>query len=218
MSEIWRHALVERGHQVEVATIAVAGPAGTSLDGDVTVHRIRTTAQHLPRLYSDPERPHAMPVVDPGFRSAIGQLLGTRRFDILHAHDWSIGSAIGPARRAGIPVVLTQHDYSHVCATKRLMRGDVVCPGPTPLACVRCASSWHGPVVGPVVVAANALSRRSRSKTCGCVRPGQFWQSPSAPNCPDGARIGSFPTSFPTISSSTRPPLAPTGPSCSSET
>ena len=128
------HALVERGHRVDVATIDVTGSAGVSLDGNVTVHRFRTTAQHLPRLYTDPERPHAMPVADPGFRSAIGQLLGARRFDVLHAHDWSIGSAIGPARRAGIPVVLTQHDYSHVCATKRLMRGDVVCPGPTPLA------------------------------------------------------------------------------------
>jgi glycogen(starch) synthase len=40
----------------------------------------------------------------------------------------------------------------------------VVCPGPTPVACVRCASSSHGPVVGPVVVAANALGRRSRRR------------------------------------------------------
>ena len=158
-------ALVERGHRVEVVTIAVdGGPVGMSLDGTVPVHRIRTTAQHLPRLYSDPARPHAMPTVDPGFRSAIGRLLAAGEFDILHAHDWSIGSAIGPARRAGVPVVLTQHDYSHVCATKRLMRGDDVCAGPTPIACVRCASSRHGPVVGPVVALANALGRRTRTK------------------------------------------------------
>jgi glycosyltransferase involved in cell wall biosynthesis len=44
------------------------------------------------------------------------------------------------------------------------MRGDSVCPGPTPIACVRCASSWHGPVVGPVVAAANALGRHTRTK------------------------------------------------------
>jgi len=157
-------ALAERGHCVEVVTIAVDGPARTTLDGAVPVHRIRTTAQHLPRLYSDPARPHAMPIVDPGFRSAIGRLLAAGRFDIVHGHDWSIGSAIGPARRSGVPVVLTQHDYSHVCATKRLMRGDDVCPGPTPLACLRCASSWHGPVVGPVVTVANALGYRTRTK------------------------------------------------------
>jgi glycogen synthase len=158
------NALVERGHHVEVATIAVAGPAGTSLDGAVPVHHIRTTAQHLPRLYSEPERPHAMPIVDPGFRQAIGKLLGGGQFDVVHGHDWSIVSALRPARRADVPVVLTQHDYSHVCATKRLMVGDAVCPGPAPLACLRCASSWHGPVVGPVVAATNAISRRTRTR------------------------------------------------------
>lgn len=159
------HALADRGHGVEVVTIAVDGTGGKALDGAVRIHRVRTAAQRLlPQLYSDSARPHALPLVDPGIRSAIAQLLTAGQFDILHAHDWSIGSAIGPARRSGIPVVLTQHDYSHVCATKRLMRGDKVCPGPAPMACVRCASSWHGPVIGPGVVLANALARRSRTK------------------------------------------------------
>ena len=158
------HALVDRGHRVEVITIAADAPPGTTIDGTVPVHRIRTTAQRLPLLHSDSARPHAMPIQDPGFRSAIGRLLAADRFDIVHAHDWSIGSAMGPARRAGVPLVLTQHDYSHVCATKRLMRGDEVCPGPAPIACLRCASSWHGPVVGPGVALANVLSRRARTK------------------------------------------------------
>jgi len=165
------HALVQRGHRVEVVTIAIDGPQGTTRDGAVPVHRIRTTAQHLPRLYGDPMRPHAMPIVDPGFRSAIGRLLAVDHFDILHAHDWSISSAIGPARHSRVPVVLTQHDYSHVCATKRLMRGDEVCPGPSPIACVRCASSWHGPVVGPAVALANALGRRTRTRHADAFLP-----------------------------------------------
>ena len=158
------NALVERGHRVEVVTIAVAGPAGTFTEGGVLVHRIRTTAQRLPWLYTDPVRPHSMPIADPGFRSTISGILRAGTFDVLHAHDWSIGSAIGPAAQAGVPVVLTQHDYSHVCATKRLMRGDAVCPGPSPTVRLRCASSWHGPVVGPVVAVANALSRRTRTR------------------------------------------------------
>jgi glycogen(starch) synthase len=48
---------------------------------------------------------------------------------VLHAHDWAVNSAIDPARRRGIPLVLTQHVYNHVCATKRLMRGGELCPG-----------------------------------------------------------------------------------------
>ncbi len=157
-------ALSDRGHRVEVVTIATDGPPDTTLDGVVPVHRIRTSAQRLHRLHSDSERPHAMPVVDPGFRSAIARLLAADRFDIAHAHDWSVASVIGPARRARVPVVLTQHDYSHVCATKRMMRGDDVCPGPTPIACARCASSRHGPVIGPGVALTNAFARHTRAK------------------------------------------------------
>ena len=159
------HALVERGHSVEVVAIATDGPPGTTLDGAVSVHRIRTTAQRVPRLYTDSTRPHTMPIVDPGFRSAIARLLAGGKFDIVHAHDWSVGSAIGPARHAGVPVVLTEHEYSHVCATKRFMRGgDHVCPGPAPIACVRCSSSWYGPVIGPGVALTNALARRTRAR------------------------------------------------------
>jgi len=159
------HALAGHGHRVEVVTIATDGPAETTLDGAVPLHRIRTTAQRMPHLYTDSVRPHAMPIVDPGFRSAITRLLDDGKFEIVHAHDWSVGSAIGPARHAGVPVVLTQHEYSHVCATKRLMRGGhEVCPGPTPLACVRCTSSWYGPVVGPGVALTNALARRTRTR------------------------------------------------------
>ncbi len=166
------HALVEHGHSVEVVAIATDGPAGTTLDGAVTLHRVRTTAQRVPRLYADSARPHSMPIVDPAFRSAIARLLADGKFDIVHAHDWSVGSAIGPARHAGVPVVLTEHEYSHVCATKRLMRGgDHVCPGPTPIACVRCASSWYGPVVGPGVALTNALARRTRSRNVDAFVP-----------------------------------------------
>src|SRR5664280_1772664 len=164
-------ALAERGHGVEVATIAVDGPEGTILDGPVPVHRMRTAAQSLPHLYSESGRPHAMPTIDPRFRAGIRRLIVAGSFDVLHAHDWSVNSAIGPARRCGVPLVLTQHEYSHVCATKRLMRGDDVCPGPAPLACIRCASSKHGPVVGPAVVLANFAGYRARRRQVAAFVP-----------------------------------------------
>jgi glycogen synthase len=157
-------ALVARGHTVDVITIATDSVPGAALDEGVRLHRVRTSAQHFPWLYSDATRPHAMPVVDPALRRAVGDLLARGGFDVVHAHDWSLMSALGPARRARVPVVLTQHEYSHVCATKRLMRGRDVCPGPELIACLRCAASWHGSLVGPVVAAANALAWRSRTR------------------------------------------------------
>ena len=111
---------------------AVEGDTGTTLDGPVLVHRVRTSMQRLPWLYSDLGRTHAPPMADPEISMAVGRLLADGRFDLVHAHDWIVNSAFGPARRARTPVVLTQHDYSHVCATKLMMRNGEVCPGPSP--------------------------------------------------------------------------------------
>lgn len=155
--------LCNRGHAVEVATIAVQHDAGTTLDGAVPVHRVRTSFQRVPWLYSDTGRTHASPMSDPEISSSVARLLSQGRFDLVHAHDWIVNSALGPAHRAGTPVVLTQHDYSHVCATKLMMRGgQAVCPGPTAVACVRCASAHYGPVMGPGVTAVNFAASRSR--------------------------------------------------------
>ena len=152
-----------------MATVATDGAPGTDRDGAVLVHRLRSTTLRAPGIYSEADRPHAAPVPDPELRAGIGRLLAARRFDVVHAHDWIVNSALGPARRRGTPVVLTQHDYSHVCATKRMMRADAgggasVCPGPGPVACVVCAARTYGPVMGPPVAAANLAGRRARRR------------------------------------------------------
>ena len=165
------HALAGRGHEVELATIATAGDVGTSMDGPVTVHRLHTTAQRVPGVYQVSSRPHAPPLADPELRAGITRLLVGHRFDVAHAHDWVVNSVIGPARRTGTPVILTLHDYSHVCATKRMMRGEVVCAGPTPVACIRCASAQYGLVVGPAVVLANLAGRYARQRSVATFVP-----------------------------------------------
>jgi glycosyltransferase involved in cell wall biosynthesis len=158
------HALSARGHVVEVATTATDGAPGTIGDGPVTVHRLSTTTGRFPSLYSDPSRPHTPPVADPRLRRGLDRLLQSGHFDVAHAHDWAVNSLLGPARRAGLPLVFTEHDYSHVCATKRLMRAGAPCPGPKLVACVRCAADKYGPLVGPPVALSNMLARRRRER------------------------------------------------------
>jgi len=51
----------------------------------------------------------------PGDRRAIGRVLDSGRFDVLHAHNWIANSALAVAHRSHCPLVLTLHDYSHVC-------------------------------------------------------------------------------------------------------
>ena len=165
------HALAVRGHTIEVVSIATSDDYGTTADGPVVLHRLRTTSQRVPHIYETPNRPHAPPLPDPELPRGIAGLLSGSRFDVAHAHDWIVNSLIGPARHTRTPVVFTLHDYSHVCATKRMMRGEHVCAGPAPLACVRCASAMYGPVVGPGVAVANLAGRHARKKSVATFIP-----------------------------------------------
>ncbi len=116
-------------------------------------------------IYHDSGTPHALPLPDPLVSRAIGRELSHGRFDVVHAHNWIVNSALGPAARARVPVVMTLHDYSHMCATKRLMEHEEQqCSGPSPARCLSCAAAHFGPVRGTLTVAANTWSARRRAK------------------------------------------------------
>ncbi|MGV1005439.1 MAG: glycosyltransferase family 4 protein [Candidatus Nanopelagicales bacterium] len=166
---VWNLArgLAARGHEVTLLGFANDGdsPAGVTESEGVRLVRVRTTASRLPVLYSDKSRPHALPMPDPAVSRAIRQELAAGRFDVVHAHNWIVNSALGPASRAGVPLVMTLHDYSHICATKRLMEFERHrCPGPSPRRCLPCASAHYGAANGPVTLAANAWSARRRAR------------------------------------------------------
>jgi glycogen(starch) synthase len=157
-------ALAARAHDVTLLGFATSPeqPAESISDG-VRIVRVTTAASRLPMIYSDPGRPNALPLPDPLVSRAIRKELARTRFDVVHAHNWIVNSALGPAARAGVPLVMTLHDYSHICATKRLMEyGKQRCAGPSPARCLPCASAHYG-VTGPIIVAANALSARRRA-------------------------------------------------------
>jgi glycogen(starch) synthase len=165
---VWNLArkLVSRGHDVTLLGFATDddGP-GESVSDGVRIVRVRTAASRFPMLYSDPGRPHALPLPDPEVTKAIREVLAGNRFDVVHAHNWIVNSALGPAARAGVPLVMTLHDYSHICSTKRLMEhGRTRCPGPSPRRCLSCASDHYGKANGAVTLAANVWSARRRAK------------------------------------------------------
>lgn len=165
---VWNLArsLQARSHEVTLLGFASdQDGAGESVVEGVRVVRVRPTAARLPTLYSDPERPYALPLPDPAASRAIRHELAHRRFDVIHAHNWIVNSALGPAADAAVPVVMTLHDYSHICPTKRLMMYQTdKCPGPSPRRCLPCTSSLYGPANGPVILAANSWSARRRAR------------------------------------------------------
>ena len=158
-------ALAARAHEVTLLGFATGPeePAESNSEG-VRIVRVSTGGSRLPMIYSDPKRPNALPLPDPLVSRAIRNELSRNRFDVVHAHNWIVNSALGPTARAGVPLVMTLHDYSHTCATKRFMEhGKRRCAGPSPARCLSCASSHYGVLTGPIIVAANAWSARRRA-------------------------------------------------------
>jgi glycosyltransferase involved in cell wall biosynthesis len=162
-------ALTARGHTVSVATIGSPDSFGTRTEAGVRVHRLRTTAQRLPMIYSDGGRPHASPTPDPELVVGLASVVRAEKPDVIHAHNWIVNSLLPLRPWTKARMVLTLHDYSHVCAVKRLMREGVPCSGPGLLKCVSCAAEHHGPVAGTVTALSTAPAARLKERALDAV-------------------------------------------------
>jgi glycosyltransferase involved in cell wall biosynthesis len=155
--------LAERGHQVAVATQRAAGvPDQETLASGARVSRFGTAAMRLPGVYST-SRTHHPPLPDPLAVRELARITRQLRPHVVHAHNWIVNSAVALRRSSSagprFGLVLTLHDFSHVCATKRLMRMGSVCEGPAIARCLSCATAHYGPVVGPLTASATGLMR-----------------------------------------------------------
>ena len=155
--------LAARGHKVAVATQRMAGvPDQETLASGVRVHRFATAAMRLPGVYST-DRTHHPPLPDPLGVRELSRITRQERPEVVHAHNWIVNSAVALRRSspAGphFGLVLTLHDFSHVCATKRLMRMGSACEGPAVKRCLPCAAAHYGTAVGTLTAAATALMR-----------------------------------------------------------
>jgi glycosyltransferase involved in cell wall biosynthesis len=150
-------ALARRGHDVAVATFGNRTLPASEDDGPVRIYRIQPTVARLTALYGDDVRRHAPPAPDPEAVLALRRLVGLHRPDIVHGHNWLVHSFIPIKRSCGVPLVITLHDYSLVCPTKRLMHFGQPCSGPGFRKCMRCSAHYYGRIQGPLV----ALGQRT---------------------------------------------------------
>jgi glycosyltransferase involved in cell wall biosynthesis len=157
------NALAARGHDVAVATQrTAAAPHDEVLANGVRVHRFATAAMRMPGVYQT-GRAHHPPTPDPLSVRELRRIIGQVQPDIVHAHNWSVNSALplrsgqSGSRRFGL--VLTLHDFSHVCATKRFMRNGAPCEGPTMSRCLPCAAQHYRGPIGPLTVLATYAMR-----------------------------------------------------------
>jgi glycosyltransferase involved in cell wall biosynthesis len=162
------NALASRGHHVAVATQRVPGLADEEvLPSGARIYRFSTAAMGLPGVYAT-SRAHHPPVPDPIGVRELRRIIRQTRPEVVHAHNWSVNSALplrghsSESRQFGL--VLTLHDLSHVCATKRFMRNGAPCAGPAMRRCLQCAAHYYRGPVGPVTVVANYAMRQWKER------------------------------------------------------
>jgi glycosyltransferase involved in cell wall biosynthesis len=161
--------LTRRGHDVSVGTLVVPGTTeGTTVEDGVTIHRLRSLTSRLAGLYAEQSRPHLPPLPDPVLSRGLAALVKRLDPEVVHAHNWILNSYLPVAVRRHTPVVLTLHDYSDRCSTKRFVYAGTLCSGPAPRKCLGCASEHYGPLKGAVtalgVAAALPVRRRKVSQ------------------------------------------------------
>jgi glycosyltransferase involved in cell wall biosynthesis len=162
-------ALSQRGHEVAVATLA-SRDAVANEDG-IRVYRLRSSAQRVPGLHRDGERPHALPAPDPEVALALRKVVAGERPHVVHAHDWLVHSYLPLRRRGGPPVLLSLHDHGLVCATRRLFRRGAPCTGPAAFKCLHCAGNEHGRFRGAALVSVNTAGSRALRKNVDMFLP-----------------------------------------------
>jgi glycosyltransferase involved in cell wall biosynthesis len=162
------NALASRNHDVAVATQRVPGlPDEEVLPSGARIYRFATAAMGLPGVYTT-GRAHHPPVPDPiGVRELRG-IIRQMRPEVVHAHNWSVNSALplrgysSASRKFGL--VLTLHDLSHVCATKRFLRNGQPCEGPSIGRCLPCTAHHYRGPVGPLTLVANYATRQWKDR------------------------------------------------------
>src|SRR3990170_407667 len=112
--------LAARGHTVAVATLGMDGGEAFDMDGQVRVYRLGSLTQRASWLYRDIGRRHAPPFPDLETAMELRRVLRRERPEIVHAHNWMLHSFLPFKRSSGAALVVTLHDYSLVCAQKRL--------------------------------------------------------------------------------------------------
>ncbi len=163
--------LVARGHDVAVATLWHEGMPEFECDQGVRIHRIRSSMQRLPALFSEKGRQHSPPFPDPEALWALRRVLKCERPDIVHAHNWIVHSFTPLKAWSKARLVVTLHDTSLICAQKRFMCHGALCNGPGFLKCLGCAADHYGTAKGVPTTLANWIWGKIERQTVDMFLP-----------------------------------------------
>ncbi len=135
--------LVARGHQVSVVSLAPDGRTGSSVLNGVRTQYVPLMNVYWP-FWQERDRPpawkralwHLVEAYNPVMISRLSRLIARDRPDVISCHNmlgFSVGAWVA-ARRQGIPLVQTLHDYFMACPGATMCRQGVNCAA----SCTSC--------------------------------------------------------------------------------
>lgn len=148
--------LARRGHEVGVATLRQPAGEPPRRGNGVELHLLESSIHRIPGVPVDEERRYAPPGPDPLTVRDLRRVIREQRPDVVHAHNWLGHSYLPLERRSGAAFVLSLHDYSLVCATKRFFYRGGVCSGPAARKCLAHSLEQYGAAKGAMVAAGMA--------------------------------------------------------------
>jgi glycosyltransferase involved in cell wall biosynthesis len=162
--------LALRGHDVAVVTLQhEQGPLFT-IEQDVRIYRIPSTMKRLLRFFGEKERYHAPPFPDPEILYTLRHIIQQECPEIIHAHNWLLHSFTPLKAWSKAKFVVTLHDYSHICVTKRLMRNNRPCSDASLHHCLQCANKHYG-IKGTVITLTHRISKERECKAVDIFLP-----------------------------------------------
>jgi glycosyltransferase involved in cell wall biosynthesis len=152
-------AMVERGHEVAVATPWHGGMPRREVKDGVAIHRVRQLRTLFPFLVRDRNQRHQTPFPDPVTVAGLHRLVADFEPEVIHAYGWLAFSLAFALGRRRIPMLVSARDYGYFCATRTLLRKGAPCSGPAPVKCLACAGEYYGRPKGWVAAAGVAISK-----------------------------------------------------------
>lgn len=136
--------LVQRGHDINVATVWHKGLPEIQVDSRIIIYRLRALMTQLSYFSKDSSRRFHPPFPDPLLVWKLHQLIARFRPDVVHASGWIAYSCALAVLGMRVPLVVSARDYGYSCATRSLLYQDRICDGPAPFKCMKCASGRYG--------------------------------------------------------------------------
>lgn len=169
----------QAGH--EVAVFCPASHTSTIVEDGICIHRVNNKNAGRTKVFANT-------FYQPAMRRALTAVIAQSPPDIIHIqHLMGLPSSlVTDIQAAGIPYVITLHDYWYGCANAQLIINgtDTVCPGPDAngVNCARCALtragqssfSWLAPALAPIMRERNCRLQHIIKNAARVIAPTAF--------------------------------------------